>query len=407
MSQADLENSARHPDLSEVDGDDVALNVMGPDSERPKSRKFKYFLIFLLFQLSYTYILFVVFFSPKPAGGLTQPQTATTTDPTTPTLPSTGKDTDTNPATEPPIITLTDPGTTPTNTTDPVVTPPVTNHTDPVINPPVTNPTDPVVNPPVTNPTDPGTTDPSTPTTPTEPTTPPAPVSVLNFTKVASIIETREDSRLVPLILHFASVVGDDWPFKIIHSKANKHFFENSVAIQKHVKSGRFELIELPEGTHFGSRPDVTSFLTKRWVWDQLAPAVHVLLFQLDSMICANADKTVDEYIQYDWIGAPWNTNGGGNGGLSIRNRLKILQVIEKWSNNPYFEAEDVYYWTHLKELPNPVMPTFEESNKFSVELVWNDKPLGYHQPYRYWQKKINEIEAYCPEIKLTLQNYV
>jgi len=229
----------------------------------------------------------------------------------------------------------------------------------------------------------------------------------LNQTKVASILEPRVDYSLVPLILHFAAVLGDDWPFHIFHSAENLFLFTNSASIQKYVATGRFKLTQLPSNTTFKTRDDVSAFLTKRWLWDLLAPASYILFFQLDSMICSNSISRVEDFLQYDWVGAPWNETWGGNGGLSIRNRDKILQVIEKynWTQNP--EPEDVWYYKHIGELPNATLPHGSVSKTFSVEGLYYPKPLGYHQVGRYHGDKMGEVEQYCPENKLVTKQYV
>lgn len=44
---------------------------------------------------------------------------------------------------------------------------------------------------------------------------------------------------------------------------------------------------------------------------------------------------------------------------------------------------------------------------KFSVETMWYDKPLGYHQP-NVWQKEhMDEIYKWCPEYGMcTLETF-
>ena len=229
----------------------------------------------------------------------------------------------------------------------------------------------------------------------------------LNLTKVATIVEPRVDTSLVPLILHFAAVLGDDWPFHIFHSPENLFLFTNSASMQKYIRTGRFKLTQLPANTTFKERNDVSAFLTKRWLWDLLAPASYILFFQLDSMICSNAFQRVEDYLQYDWVGATWNDTWGGNGGLSIRNREKILQVIDKhnWTQNPL--PEDMWYLQYIGELLDANLPNGSVSKSFSVETQWSPKSLGYHQAVLYNKDKIPEIEQYCPENKLVTKQYV
>lgn len=60
-----------------------------------------------------------------------------------------------------------------------------------------------------------------------------------------------------------------------------------------------------------------------RFVWQDLAPYLdtsHVLTIQWDSWV-VNAEAWTDEFLAYDYIGAPWwyKDRNVGNGGFSIR----------------------------------------------------------------------------------------
>ena len=115
---------------------------------------------------------------------------------------------------------------------------------------------------------------------------------------------------------------------------------------------------------------------------DILAPAEHLLVFQPDSILCANAPKTINDYLEYDWIGAPWSTTAkhGGNGGLSLRKVSKILQVLEKEERkHGDGELEDLWLSNRLNDLPGSHMAAVDVSKTFSVESVWDEAPLGYH----------------------------
>jgi len=70
-------------------------------------------------------------------------------------------------------------------------------------------------------------------------------------------------------------------------------------------------------------------------------------------MLCANAVRSVDEYFDYDLIGAPIapRLGQGYNGGLSLRNRNTILRILNKWnwedtkSESDSNRFEDQYYF--------------------------------------------------------------
>src|SRR5690349_6482270 len=46
----------------------------------------------------------------------------------------------------------------------------------------------------------------------------------------------------------------------------------------------------------------------------------HCLLIQWDGYVI-NPEAWSDEFLQYDYIGAPWDTNIVGNGGFSLRSK--------------------------------------------------------------------------------------
>ena len=80
------------------------------------------------------------------------------------------------------------------------------------------------------------------------------------------------------------------------------------------------------------SRPD---FLNK------LLGATY-LFFQTDSAFCCAGVHHLDDFLGYDYVGAPWNTTHevakmmtlhghGGNGGLSLRKRPAMLRVLDEF----------------------------------------------------------------------------
>ncbi len=89
----------------------------------------------------------------------------------------------------------------------------------------------------------------------------------------------------------------------------------------------------LPQTVLFTSSDSVNEFMTTKWLWEDLAPAEHILIFQSDSMLCSNAARSVDDFFAYDFVGAPIakDLGQGYSGGLSLRKRSTILYILEKW----------------------------------------------------------------------------
>lgn len=78
---------------------------------------------------------------------------------------------------------------------------------------------------------------------------------------------------------------------------------------------------------------DVSALLTSRWIWEALAPAEHILIFGRDTILCGNAPRSVDDFLEWDFIGSPIADGSlrGFNGGLSLRKRSSMMRVLERF----------------------------------------------------------------------------
>ncbi len=191
-----------------------------------------------------------------------------------------------------------------------------------------------------------------------------------------------------------------------------------SSPFRRAVKEKRITIHGLPTGTNFKDHQKVSEFLTTPWFWEQLAPADHVLIFQADSILCSNSVARVDDFLMWDLIGAPINPQYGAgyNGGLSIRNRLMTLDIVKKnsWKdeletnkdapelpNEPHGRFEDQWFYQKMRDYPGAKLPSHDEAGKFSVETLWYEKPLGYHQAQTLQKENLTKIETWCPEVRM------
>jgi cell division protein FtsB len=260
-------------------------------------------------------------------------------------------------------------------------------------------------------------------------------------TKAAVIVETQFRTNLIPLVLHFSGVLGPSWPILIYTSMESVAQFSASAALNRYLKSGTVQIRMLPQTVLFTNSDSVDEFMTTKWLWEDLAPAKHILIFQSDSMLCANAARSVDDYFAYDFVGAPFakNFGVGYNGGLSLRKRSTTLNVLEKWDwqktkkNGDHFE--DQWYFNRYvssencgefhnldltlsdrmielqkeeeKEGIQPEeegainLPTMEVARTFSVETIDYPHPLGVHQVHRWLKEQMLSLDQWCPEYKL------
>lgn len=132
------------------------------------------------------------------------------------------------------------------------------------------------------------------------------PKSQFSQTKVALMIESRPLPHLVPQLLHMISVVPQDWRFKFIGSNASVISISRSFATQYHEANGKLDLVVLPEPWKVDSKEDVHRLLTDKRFYDEQLPGVeHLFKFESDSILCANSEDSLNDWLDYDWAGAP------------------------------------------------------------------------------------------------------
>ncbi|KAL2060208.1 hypothetical protein VTL71DRAFT_9603 [Oculimacula yallundae] len=263
--------------------------------------------------------------------------------------------------------------------------------------------------------------------------------------KVAVITDTQYTNRLIPLILHFQSILGPGWPIVFFTSEETRenHFspfsspknYTGSAVWQRAVDDGLVEIRTVPSGVDLASRHGVNLYFSRpvcdskclkegidrltvdEWFWEQLAPAEHVLIFQADSMICANSHRTLDSFLPSTFIGAPLSRDTQPkkfNGGLSLRNRPLILSILSSLPPNQTWEAETAAQtYTHgedawfSREMENRgvKLPNRAEALQFACQgdehLDTVSEPFGFHKVHRQIPGRLEEIERWCPEIAL------
>jgi len=139
-------------------------------------------------------------------------------------------------------------------------------------------------------------------------------------------------------------------------------------------------------------------------------------------MLCSQSPRTVDGFLQYDFIGAPLSINGSGvmagvSGGLSLRNRQAMLDITRKmdWSGQRDPSGaiqqvwEDIWFWDMLKKFgkgpvdgsERAVLPNLEVARGFAVGSLWVSKPMGYDGALKKDESKKWEMFEWCPEYGL------
>lgn len=239
--------------------------------------------------------------------------------------------------------------------------------------------------------------------------------------KVATITDTQYNERLIPIILHYHAVLGPDWPIVLFTSKEviKNHLDpksnKTSATWRSAVEDGRVQVRSIPDKFNLTSRYGVNVYLSSPWLWEQLAPAHHALLFQADAILCSNSPHRVDDFLQYDFVGAMMGLESKlYNGGLSLRNRTMMLDILNEGENWERFckerkteEQGEDFWFSKLMDKRGGNLPKQKVSAQFALQYGYQiddyPHPVGYHKLQKNIpQKKIDSIAEWCPEIVLT-----
>ena len=151
---------------------------------------------------------------------------------------------------------------------------------------------------------------------------------------------------------------------------------------------------------------DYNKLLISEKFYDYI-PTEIFMVFQTDSMICPQFKDLLSDFLQYDYVGAPWEDDNlvkgnVGNGGLSIRRKSKMIEIIKNCKYNG--NNEDLFFSKSCKQV-SINKPDAAKAGKFSNEITYNEESFGIHKFWNYHSiEKINNKEKTCTGLK-TLQS--
>jgi len=217
----------------------------------------------------------------------------------------------------------------------------------------------------------------------------------------AVIIEPRCHNALSFVLENVATCLSDDWGIIICHGTLNKEFVKKIV---KRLPTSK-EIILHPLSCENLTINMYNLLLTSKSFYD-IIPTETFLIFQTDSMIFPRFKHLIHDFMEYDYVGAPWDytleKNSVGNGGFSLRKKSKMLEILNlyPYTNEMSFVYEDWYFSKYALN-----KPTFEKAKQFSIESVFSPKSFGCHKPW-YFTDKIwckmtkRKLFHYYPECK-------
>jgi hypothetical protein len=214
----------------------------------------------------------------------------------------------------------------------------------------------------------------------------------------AVIVEPREHPALHFVLDNVLSNLSEEWNIIIFHGTKNIEYLEDIINVKLSQYKSRITCIKMSVDNL--SRNQYSSLLIQPSFYEDI-PTETFLIFQTDSMILPKNKDIINDFLEYDYVGAPWNhcppntgTDRVGNGGFSLRKKSKMLEIIATKPYKTY--AEDVYFCFHPTIKLHK--PTMEKAKQFSVENLFHPTPFGCHQPWTLPEQYKKEFYELYPE---------
>jgi Protein of unknown function (DUF5672) len=205
------------------------------------------------------------------------------------------------------------------------------------------------------------------------------------------MIEPRDHVNLLPVIENVKQVLPGITLY-IFHGTQNQETLKRRYEHDPRIVLYNMNVANLTihQYNHIMTHPDFWRALTGE----------HVLVFQTDSVLFSQSQVNLYDFLQYDYVGAPWTWGNisqyyainiltfqplrytpVGNGGLSLRRRTTMIEATSKYPHlSQPFDTEDVYFSFTLHAM-GANMPTAEVAARLFFETIESDElPLGAHK---------------------------
>jgi len=225
-----------------------------------------------------------------------------------------------------------------------------------------------------------------------------------NSKYTAVIVEPRKHKALEYVLNNFLENLNSDWNFIIFHGTTNKEYIQNIIDTKLLKHKNRIQLINLNVDNLAYPNGYNDLFYTKEFY--TYIPTEVFLVFQTDTAICSKYKDLINDFIKYDYVGAPWehirDRSGNyevGNGGLSLRRKSKMLEILDRCKFDKNMNEDIVFSKVEVRNCSSLLLnkPSGEKAKEFSIEAVNNDKSFGIHKAYA--MHDINTFSSWCPEV--------
>ena len=211
----------------------------------------------------------------------------------------------------------------------------------------------------------------------------------------AVIVEPRCHLALELVLLNFNRNLDDNWKFIIYHGNNNEQFIKDIIGNNNEFSGRNIKLVALNVDNL--SINDYNKLLFTDFFYENIDTEMF-LIFQTDTLLSDVYNKNIYDFMEYDYVGAPWANSPieitVGNGGFSLRKKSKMVEM--KNIGGFCFDngnGEDMFFSNNFQNKDFQVnKPSLHQAQQFSVETVFYDKSVGLHKPWGYLNEPEIEI---------------
>jgi hypothetical protein len=231
---------------------------------------------------------------------------------------------------------------------------------------------------------------------------------------VALFLETRTlANRSLFVMGNLLAHLPDDWALQVYHSQENSKWLHESF-LGPCIHSGKVILTNIGRPNGLNTEMGVSVFWASPEAW-KLAKAEKVLIAQPDAVVCSSPPVKLENFIQYDYVGAPWSFSNrifmssilrlliygpiqGGNGGFSLRSRSKMIEALEKFQWRG--ENEDIHFVQCLERMEGVRLAPFHVAKSFAVEAIFYKTPWAVHKINAHLKgEELKFLLKACPDM--------
>lgn len=202
---------------------------------------------------------------------------------------------------------------------------------------------------------------------------------------VAFVIEPRHHSAIEYVLENVDKHIPDNWQIWWFHGPRT----EALSIIQDMKYDWRHKTVCKPLPVDNFTTEEYSEYMMRPEFWSQF-PVENLLVFQTDSVFLSRSPHVLEEFMDYDYVGAPISAHDElwdmqvGNGGFSFRKKsamLKVLRFAPPSSQDK--KVEDLYFCRKGRHMIN--IAPYSVAAKFAMQQRTKEPyPMAIHKIWAF-----------------------